>query len=96
MQKIIKFLKLYLWQRWRIPKGDYCYNIIKIDHHSNPPVIHTKRCPYWEMRKVFGYDEEDGYCTFLDLSDVLIWDQCKACGIRNHFWRELWYSRKQT
>jgi len=91
---IVKFLKLYFWQRWRIPKGDYCYKIKGHGVKHGIPVIHVKRCPYREMRKVEGYDEEDGYCTLLDLSDCLIWDQCKSCGIRNHFWRELWLSRK--
>ena len=82
---IIKFLKLYFWQRWRVPKGDYCYKIIWIEHpNDKPPITHTKICPYWKIRKVFGWDEEDGYCTLLDLSDCLIWDQCKSCGIREY------------
>ena len=91
-----RFLKILLWHRWRIPKGDYCYKIIDVvPHPTDGVVIHTKRCPYWEMKKVFGYDdEEEGYCTLIDLSDALIWDQCKQCGIRNYFWREVWNSRR--
>ena len=67
-----------------IPKGVYCY-----DCHGV--------CPYWGMRYKdveMGYDErgnprmvlenneEYGYCHFLDKEDcILLWDQCKICGI---------------
>jgi len=96
IKKAVKFLKLYLWQRWRIPKGDYCYKILRIDHNPKEglSVIYTKVCPYWEIKKIKDYDEEDGYCTLLDLSDALIWDKCKSCGIRNYFWRELCILRR--
>ena len=50
-----------------IPLGDYCYD-------------ENGRCPYWSL--VETPDEEEGYCAFLDEYDwLLLWDQCKICGI---------------
>ena len=83
-QRVIRFLKIICWHRWRIPKGDYCYTILWIEYFDDGPhIIHTKICPYWKMKKVEGYDEEEGYCTLMDSSDFLVWDQCKVCGIKN-------------
>ena len=64
-QKIIQFLKLYLWQRWQIPCGDYCYKIIT----KSPLVIYTKNCPYWERREEFPV-QACGYCHFLKRGDM--------------------------
>jgi len=51
-----------------IPKGDYCYKIIKIDGDK----IKTKVCPYWE----------DSFCHFLRVLDyTLLPDQVKICNV---------------
>jgi len=47
-----------------IPKGLYCYDIIKI---SNMKII-RKRCPYL-VRKKFG-KVSVSYCNYLELGDV--------------------------
>ena len=75
-----------------IPKGDYCYD-------------KNGCCPYWEMKyeeieKI--YDErgnrfviveengEFGYCHFLEEKDcILLWDQCKICGINEYSEEEI-------
>lgn len=58
IKKIIKFLQLHLYHRWRIPKGDYCY----FDRRSNP-------CPYWDIREDWP-EQENGYCHFLGWGDM--------------------------
>lgn len=83
---ILRFLKHHLWVKWKIPKGDYCYKITKIEHpkdKSKPPVIHIKVCAYWdEVDDMEG--GSNGFCTHLHLEDPLIWDQCKSCGINDY------------
>jgi hypothetical protein len=50
-----------------IPHGDYCY-----DEHGV--------CPYWS--RVKRPDGEYGYCAKTGDEDcVILWDQCKTCGI---------------
>jgi hypothetical protein len=65
----------------KIPKGGYCYNVIKFEKGK----IKIKLCPYW--RKIENKPEQaDGYCIFLEKGDFqengtsLLWDQCKECG----------------
>ena len=84
IKKISKFFKFYFWNRWKIPKGDYCYKIIGSYRNADRQLIlKTRICPYWKRREVKGYDGEfEGYCIFLESSDALIDDQCKCCGIR--------------
>jgi len=56
-----------------VPRGMYCY-----DENGN--------CPYWDKAEN-GQEHEDGYCWLMRKGDWdpdmdLLWDQCKACGIR--------------
>jgi hypothetical protein len=58
-----------------IPAGVYCYD-------------ESGRCPYWRLNT--GRPEQmNGYCEYLELGDwmeggtMLLWDQCKECGINN-------------
>jgi len=67
IQRIIRFFKLYLWQRWRIPRGDYCYKVIKTK--KNPPAIYIKNCPYWDYREDWPV-QACGYCHFLKRGDI--------------------------
>lgn len=88
-----------------IPKGWYCYDIIK-----------GKRvlCPYWSIRKDKP-EQENGYCSFLGKGDweenkeknwrdskgkltsademginlSLLWDQVKECGENDYTDEEL-------
>lgn len=70
-----------------IPQGDYCYNIINIDFNNNPPIIHTKTCPFFEYKKdpdnTFN-EELSGFCNYVKSFDFLIDDQVKICGINEH------------
>ena len=57
INKIWKFVKLYGWQRWRIPVGDYCHN--------------KKTCPYWERIESLP-KQQNGYCHLMGKGDVSI------------------------
>ena len=63
----------------KIPKGNYCYEIIEINQANGR--ITTKICPFW---KYLG--EQNAYCLFLKRDDEshqgisLLWDQVKECG----------------
>lgn len=58
-----------------IPAGDYCYGP-------------KGNCPYWD-KAANEESQSDGFCWFLGIGDWdegafgLLWDQCKACGVRN-------------
>ena len=83
IKKVLKYLKFHLWQKPRIPKGDYCYTIKHISYSSHPRQatrIFIKKCPYWESIDPvqWGYEAR---CRFLEKSGVLIDDQCKECNI---------------
>ena len=84
IKKIIKFLKFHLFQKPKIPRGDYCYKIIKIEHSkltSLPPKIFVKTCPYWEKVNEVEWGWS-GHCKLLNISGLLIEQQCKECGIK--------------
>ena len=61
LKKIAKFLKLWLWQWWWIPRGDYCYKSGKWKGH--------KTCPYWKRISFLHY-QENGYCELLKEGDI--------------------------
>ena len=54
-----------------IPKDVYCYD-------------ENGTCPFWEMQQLIddSGSYETGYCYYLQCEDcILLWDQCKICGI---------------
>ena len=59
-----------------IPNGVYCYDY-KDDEY--------RRCPFLEIRRQEenGVPYEDGYCHWLEMEDLLLWDACKLCGIND-------------
>lgn len=57
-----------------IPKGEYCYN-------------GNYRCPHWSLKKDLPR-QSNGYCAYLYMSDVNIWDKEKRVGL-------LWDSVKE-
>ena len=102
--KIWKYIKFALWGYWRIPKGDYCYKMLKVmppREGEKLPYLKTKRCPYWDMIEEQP-PQENGYCHWMELGDTpktdkdgniinswgLLWDQVKDCGLRNYSEKE--------
>ena len=72
IHRIIKFLKFYLWQWWRIPSGSYCYKITswkRDPEGKKPPVIKTKICPYYDIKDEWP-EQANGYCHFLGWGDM--------------------------
>jgi len=69
--KIWKYIKFVFYGYWRVPKGDYCYDVVEVSYPTDkkyPPVIKTKQCPYW--KKIKGlHHQEDGYCNWLERGD---------------------------
>lgn len=64
LKKIAKFLRLYLWVYWRIPRGDYCYFGSRAPGNKK-----YRRCPYW--RTIDDWPEQaDGYCDYLGYGDM--------------------------
>lgn len=58
-----------------IPSGSYCYGP-------------SGNCPFWDKAEN-KEKQNNGYCWFLGVGDWdenggvdLLWDQCKACGVR--------------
>lgn len=73
------------WKVYKaIPRGDYCYRIIK---HMPGGSFITWDCPMWSMRPDKPH-QENGYCLWLGKGDweenepTLLWDQCKECGLK--------------
>lgn len=73
-----------------IPRGCYCYT--RIPRPKNEPDGHfvprIEPCPYWAFDK--GRPEQQaGYCAHLKAGDweedgtLLLWDQCKECGVND-------------
>ena len=90
IKSIIKYFCL-VFNYYRIPKGVYCYSLIKNNSDSFKHKI--KLCPYWS--KDTSKDEQEcGYCKWLELGDwececlSLLWDQCKECHFRLNFKEE--------
>ena len=58
-----------------IPKGCYCYD-------------ENGMCPFWDTMPSMP-KQSSGYCHWLDTGDwqdggtMLLWDQCKECGLNN-------------
>jgi len=66
-----------------IPSGPYCYaSLDPMDTNGHMRI--KGMCPYWESRP-----GEHAYCRFLnyetEFERELLWDQVKACGIRDGF-----------
>lgn len=58
IKRIVKFLQLHLYQKWRIPHGDYCYFRNR-----------SQKCHYWVRRKDWP-EQADGYCRYLGWGDM--------------------------
>jgi len=80
-------LSLYNYMRFlyhyrKIPRGDYCYRITKIEYPDDkfsPPIIWSENCPFY-------FNEEDGTskCLLTGTSgDILLDQQIKCCGLKN-------------
>ena len=78
----------YIIAWFRVPKGSYCYTILSINDKTG--CIQTKNCKYYCAT---WYGDANGeyisYCKYLDMfggfssnADMLLWDQCKVCGIK--------------
>ena len=58
-----------------IPKGPYCYD-------------ENGLCPFWDAHPEMG-KQSYGYCNYIQKGDwmsggtMLLWDQCKECGIND-------------
>jgi hypothetical protein len=57
-----------------VSRGMYCYD-------------EKGTCPYWDKAEN-GEDQNNGYCWLMckgdwDADMDLLWDQCKACGLKN-------------
>jgi len=104
--KIFKRLKFVFYGYWRIPRGGYCYKMLKLmppKKGMNLPYLKTRRCPYWDMIDEAPH-QEDGYCHWLECSDApvfdedgkmiegcgLLWDQVKECHIKEERWSDVW------
>ncbi len=70
----------------RIPEGDYCYTIDKIEKDDKGlTILKTTRCPFHEIRKD-KEPQDNGYCRLLNKGDWeevggfdLLWDGLKNC-----------------
>ena len=72
-----------------IPTGSYCYRrgptYTNKDGHTIPSVI---PCPFWAADPNKP-DQQYGYCAHLKAGDweedgtLLLWDQCKECGVND-------------
>jgi hypothetical protein len=69
MKKILKYI-LFCFNYFRIPKGTYCYKIIKIIYPKDGsyPYHKIKICPYWDKIKEFP-EQDNGYCHWLERGD---------------------------
>ena len=100
--KIWKYIEFALSGYWQIPKGDYCYKMLKLmppREGEKLPYLKTRVCPYW-TRLEGHLSQEDGYCRWMECGDYfqdkkgvhngtfLLWDQVKECGIRNYSEKE--------
>ena len=66
--KIWKYIK-FCFNYFRIPKGDYCYRVVKvIDNPNGTSTLKTKQCPYWDNIEGLHY-QESGYCHWLERGD---------------------------
>ena len=67
--KIWKHIK-FCFNYFRIPKGDYCYKVIKVEDNPNGSCsILTRHCPYWD--KIEGLsNQKSGYCHWLEKGDI--------------------------
>ena len=92
--RIWKYIKLCFYY-FRIPKGDYCYKVLKCitPEDGSLPYLKVKRCPYWD--KIEGQPPQDnGYCHWLEIGDHddeymgLLWDQVKECDLRHYSEKE--------
>lgn len=70
-------MKRRAMKKW-IPEGTcYCYG------HRR-----TGKCKWLRLNKKVDY-QESGYCMYLKLGDwfkngtMLLWDECKECGVKN-------------
>ena len=67
-------------QKKQIPYGDYCYNVINYDRET--ATLKTKPCPFlylndydfWDCKLIAGENGKEEL-------DLLLHDQCKACGV---------------
>lgn len=80
-----------------IPEGNYCYKPIAAPSAANNWRYEVQPCPFWsinlEALKLHG-KQSSGYCSYLREGDWesdsigLLWDQLKACGVKDEDWRE--------
>lgn len=77
-----------------VPHGLYCYERmgepkkVTLADGSETMVWPAKTCPYWKHRPDKPA-QRNGYCRLLKVGDftprprgtMLLWDQCKECGI---------------
>lgn len=81
---MFKFLKFIFHDWWMIPRGCYCYRIVKNKY---------KVCPFWKILPNYEY-QNNGYCEYLKTGDMEeegtmhLWDQVKECGIKINDKRE--------
>jgi hypothetical protein len=69
-----------------IPDGMYCHGQL-VQDPDNPMIkFCSDCCPYWS-KNPYAQEQEDGYCSYLAEGDweptgtMLLWNQCKECGI---------------
>jgi len=103
--RIWKYIKFALWGYWRIPKGGYCYKMIKMmppKEGEEMPYLKVRRCPYWDKIEELS-EQQDGYCHWMECGDApvfdddgnmieglgLLWDSVKECGLREYSDKEL-------
>ena len=66
-----------IFKRKFIPKGSYCYKIIKITYREDGmPLLKTRTCDYYDYR-----GDGEAWCRLMN-EDISLWDMCKMCGKR--------------
>lgn len=67
----------------------YCYTIAGTPIDTSGP-INIITCPFWDIDDEQP-EQECGYCHFIENGDwmengtLLLWDQCKECGVSSTF-----------
>jgi len=81
----VNLVRRYDLEQFIPPKTSYCYSGI----HYTGKSLQIKPCPFWTRIDNFQKHADNGYCEFLECGDfsggdretLLLWDQCKECGI---------------
>jgi hypothetical protein len=73
-----------------VPAGPYCYfEMLRVGKDANgAPIMRTVYCPFWAANpdapeQAYGYCAKLGTGDWVEGGTILLWDQCKECGVND-------------